>query len=61
MFFFGFNFIDSVDMSLGKFWELVMDREAWGAVVHGVAKHRTQLSDWTALRTMFFFDFHIKS
>ena len=40
---------DSVDMSLGELRELVMDREAWRAAIHGVTKSRTQLSDWTGL------------
>ena len=41
--------IDSMDMSLSEVRELVMDREAWCAVIHGVAKSRTRLSDWTEL------------
>ena len=38
---------DSMGMSLSKHWEMVMDREAWHAVIHGVAKSQTRLSDWT--------------
>ena len=40
---------DSIDMSLGKLREMVMDREAWHAAIHGVAKSRTRLSNWTEL------------
>ena len=40
---------DSMDLSLGKLWVLVIDREAWLAVIHGVAKRWTWLSDWTEL------------
>ena len=45
---------DSMDVSLGELWELVMDREAWRAVIHGVTKSRTRLSDWTELSSSIF-------
>ena len=43
---------DSVDMSLNKFWEVLKDREFWGAAVHWVAKSRTWLSDWTTTTSL---------
>ena len=43
---------DSMDMNLSKLWELVMDREAWHAAVHGVSKSLTRLIDWTELRRL---------
>ena len=49
-----------MDMSLGKFREFVMDREAWRAAIHGVTKSQTQLSDWTELNWWFLNDIYVK-
>ena len=54
---------DSMDMSLSNLWELVVDREAWSAVVHGIAESRTRLSNRTELRLVIIvivFNYHIQ-
>ena len=50
---------DTMDMSLSELWELVMNREAWHAAVHGVAKSWTQMSNWTMLHTQICVYIHI--
>ena len=50
---------DSIDMGLGELWKLVLDRQAWCAAIHGVARSRTRLSDWTELNwNLFWSDFY---
>ena len=51
---------DSMDMNLGELQELVMNREAWRATIHGVARSRTRLSDWTELKNNLIFSYWVE-